>query len=156
MKRRDKIKIKSKGKLKKKVQPIIVKKKKIIQKKAHIFFKYGIAHLLFFKKHSNMFLVLKTENKKHVVTISSGICDIGKTKKQKISPYNIHLIIKQLKEYCNIYNINRVRFFLRSRLDKHYYNILKYLSLYNIRIIELNYVLHLAHNGMRGRKPRRI
>jgi ribosomal protein S11 len=157
MKKRDKIRIKSKGKQKKKVESsAIIKKKKIIQKKAHIFFKYGIAHLLFFKKHSNMFLILKTENKKHVVTITAGSCGVGKTKKQKISPYNIHLIIKQLKEYCNIYNINRVRFYLRSRLDKHYYNILKYLSLYNIRIIELNYVLHLAHNGMRGRKPRRI
>jgi len=50
-----------------KAQPSISKRKKI-QKKAHIFFKYGIAHLLFFKKHSNVFLVLKTENRKHVAT----------------------------------------------------------------------------------------
>jgi len=99
---------------------------------------------------------LKTESQKHVVTLTGGSCRAGKTKKQKISPYNINLIIKQLKEYCNIYNINRVRFFLRSNINKHYYNILKYLSLYHIKIIELSYVLHVAHNGMRGRKVRRI
>jgi len=103
-----------------------------------------------------VFLVLKTEKKKNVITLTAGSCKLGTTKKQKISPFNINIMIKQLKEYCKIYEVNRLRFYLRSSINKHYYNILKYLSLYNIRIIEIGYVLHLPHNGMRKRKTRRI
>lgn len=145
-----------KYKNKKKAQQPLVLKKKIIQKKEHIFFKYGIGHLLFFQKHSNVFLVLKTENKKHVVTLTSGSCRVGTTKKQKISPFNVNLIIKQLKQYCKIYDVYRVRFYFKSTINKHYYNIIKYLSLYDIKIMEIGYKLHTPHNGMRGRKSRRI
>jgi len=80
--------IKKKKNIKGKNQLSSIKKKKVIEKKAHIFFKYGIAHLLFFQKHSNVFLVLKTESQKHVVTLTGGSCRAGKTKKQKY-----HLII---------------------------------------------------------------
>ena len=152
MKRR-KGKFKNKGK---KAQEVAVNKKKIIQRNEFIFFKYGIGHLLFFQKRSNVFLVLKTENKKHVVTLTAGSCKVGKTKKQKISPFNINIMIKQLKEYCKVYEVSRIRFFLRSSINKHYYNILKYLSLYNIKVMEIGYVLHVPHNGIRKRKSRRI
>ena len=131
-------------------------KKKIIQKKPNIFFKYGIGHVLFFQKYSNVFLILKTENRKHVVTLTGGSCKLGKTKKQKISPYNINLVIKELKRYCMVYEVNRIRFYLRTNINKHYYNILKYLALYNIKILEIGYVLHLPHGRLRGRKMRRI
>lgn len=147
---------KGKYKNKKKVQQPIVKKKRIIQKKNNIFFKYGIGHLLFFQKRSNVFLVLKTEKKRHVITLTAGSCKLGTTKKQKISPFNINIMIRRLKEYCKIYEVSRVRFFLRSSINKHYYNILKYLSLYNIKVMEIGYVLHLPHNGVRKRKRRRI
>jgi len=147
---------KGKYKNKKKIQQPIVNKKRVIQKKNNIFFKYGIGHLLFFQKRSNVFLVLKTEKKRHVITLTAGSCKLGTTKKQKISPFNINIMIRRLKEYCKIYEVNRVRFFLRSSINKHYYNILKYLSLYNIKVMEIGYVLHLPHNGVRRRKPRRI
>jgi ribosomal protein S11 len=143
------------NKAKKKVQEP-QKQKKVIQKKNHIFFKYGIGHLLFFQKRSNVFLVLKTEKKKHVVTLTGGSCKVGTTKKQKISPFNINIMIRQLKEYCKIYEVTRLRFFFRSSINKHYYNIIKYLSIYNIKIMEIGYVLHLPHNGTRIKKLRRI
>jgi len=149
-----------KGKYKKNKKKIqqspIINKKKVIQRKSHISFKYGIGHLLFFQKRSNVFLVLKTEKRKHVITLTGGSCKLGTTKKQKTSPFNINIMIKQLKEYCKIYEVNRLRFYLRSSINKHYYNILKYLSLYNIKVIEIGYVLHLPHNGIRRRKLRRI
>jgi ribosomal protein S11 len=149
---------KKSNKLKKnnKIQEPIVNKKKILQKKDNIFFKYGIGHVLFFQKHSNVFLVLKTEKKKHVITLTAGSCQLGRTKKQKISPFNINIMIKRLKEYCKLYNVYRIKFFLRSAINKHYYNIIKYLSLYDIKIMEIGYVLHLPHNGIRSRKLRRI
>lgn len=141
---------------KNKKQELSIKKNSVIQKKTHISFKYGIGHVLFFQKRSNVFLVLKTEKKKHVITLTGGSCKLGNTKKQKISPFNINIMIKRLKEYCKVYNVYRIRFFLRSSINKHYYNIIKYLSLYNIKIMEIGYVLHLPHNGMRIRKARRI
>jgi ribosomal protein S11 len=141
---------------KNKKQELSIKKNSVIQKKTHISFKYGIGHVLFFQKRSNVFLILKTEKKKHVITLTGGSCKLGNTKKQKISPFNINIMIKRLKEYCKVYNVYRIRFFLRSSINKHYYNIIKYLSLYNIKIMEIGYVLHLPHNGMRIRKARRI
>jgi ribosomal protein S11 len=146
---------KYKNKAKNKVQEP-QKQKKVIQKKNHISFKYGIGHLLFFQKRSNVFLVLKTEKKIHVVTLTGGSCNVGTTKKQKISPFNISIMIRQLKEYCKIYEVTRLRFFFRSSINKHYYNIIKYLSIYNIKIMEIGYVLHLPHNGTRIKKLRRI
>lgn len=131
-------------------------KKKVIEKKPNINFKYGIGHLLFFQRYSNIFLVLKTENRKHVVTLTAGSCKLGSTKKQKISPFNVNVMIKELKQYCKVYNIERIRFFLRNNINKHYYNILKYLALYNIKILEIGYIIHTPHNGIRKRKPRRI
>lgn len=147
-----------KGKYKNKKKKIEkpVKKMRVIQKKNHIFFKYGIGHVLFFQRRSNVFLTLKTESKKHVITLTGGSCKMGQTKKQKISPFNINIMIKRLKEYCKIYEVSRIRFFLRSSINKHYYNILKYLFIYNIKIMEIGYVLHLPHNGVRKRKLRRI
>ncbi len=73
--------------------------------------------------------------------MTAGSCKVGDTKKQKISPFNINIIIKQLKEYCKLYNVYRIRFFYKSSINKHYYNIIKYLSLYNIKIMEIGYVL---------------
>ncbi len=35
---------------KKKFKKLVINKKKILQKKDHIFFKYGIGHVLFFQK----------------------------------------------------------------------------------------------------------
>ena len=144
-----------KYKNKKKVQKIIDNKLRVIQKKAHNF-KYGIGHLLFFQKRSNVFFVLKTEKNKHVITLSSGSCKVGSTKKQKISPFNLTIIIKRLKEYLDIYNIYRVRLFFRSFINKYYYHIIKNLSLFRIKIMEIGYVLYLPHNGVRIRKSRRI
>lgn len=48
---------------KNKKQELSIKKNSVIQKKTHISFKYGIGHVLFFQKRSNVFLVLKTEKK---------------------------------------------------------------------------------------------
>lgn len=141
---------------KKKVEQPIIKKKKIIQKKDHIFFKYGIGHVLFFQRQSNVFIVLKTQEKKHVITLTGGSCHLGNTKKQKTSPYNVNILIRRLKEYCKLYDVTRIRFFFRGFINKHYYNIIKYLSLYNLKIIEVGYVLHLPHGNMRIRKRRRI
>jgi ribosomal protein S11 len=146
---------KHKYKNKKKIQKVVDTKMKVIQKKKHIF-KYGIGHLLFFQKRSNIFFVLKTENNKHVITLSSGSCKVGSTKKQKLSPFNLNIIIKRLKEYLIIYNIYRIRLFFRSFINKYYYHLIKILSLFHIKIMEIGYVLHVPHNGMRKRKSRRI
>lgn len=154
MKQRKKKKYKNKINRNRKQRDVV--KKSIVQKKSHILFKYGIGHVLFFQRRSNVFLTLKTEKRQHVITLTGGSCKLGYTKKEKVSPFNINLVIRRLKEYCRVYEVNRIRLFLRSSINKHYYNIIKYLSIYNLKIMEIGYVLHLPHNGIRSRKPRRI
>lgn len=131
-------------------------KKKVLILKKHFFFKNNTASLLYFKRHSNIFLVLSGDDRKHVITLTSGNCRIGRTKKQKVSAYNIYLLIEELNRYFLLYKITKIRFLLRTKITSHFYNIIKYLEHYNIIINECNLLLHHPHNGMRGRNPRRV
>jgi hypothetical protein len=69
------------------------------------FFKFNIANLLFFKRHSNLFLVLLDSRNKHVITLTSGLCKLGKTKKQKITPHGLPKIITTLIKYLVLYRV---------------------------------------------------
>jgi len=50
-------------------------------------------NLLFFKRHSNIFLVLSKKNWKHITTLTGGNCLLGKKKKEKKAVHNILLMI---------------------------------------------------------------
>ena len=63
----------------------------------------SIGNLLFFKRHSNLFFVLCNYENKHLITLTSGTCKMGKTKKQKISAYNLSNIMNVLSIYLNRY-----------------------------------------------------
>lgn len=131
-------------------------KKKLLIYKQHFLFKNNIASLLYFKKHSNIFLVLSADDNQHVITLTSGNCRIGRTRKQKISPYNIYLLIEELNRYFILYRIRKIKFMLKTKISSHFYNIIKYLEYYKIKINECNFILHHPHNGTRGRNSRRV
>lgn len=131
-------------------------KKKVLIFKRHFFFEKNTAFLLYFKRHSNIFLVLSDNDKNHIITLTSGNCRIGRTKKQKVSAYNIYLLIEELNRYFILYKITRIKLLLKTKITSHFYNIIKYLEHYNIKINECNLVLHHPHNGTRGRNIRRV
>jgi hypothetical protein len=47
-------------------------------------------NLLFFKRHSNIFLVLSKKDWTHVTTLTGGNCLLGKKKKKKKRQYIIY------------------------------------------------------------------
>jgi hypothetical protein len=125
-------------------------------KKTKFFFKQKIGRLLFFKRHSNLFLVLLDSTHKHVITLTSGSCKLGKTKKQKISAYGLSKMITVLLKYLNKYKIKYIKFLIRQKLTSHFYNIQKLLKLNNKFIKDYKFILKRPHSIIRGRKKRRI
>lgn len=119
-------------------------------------FNNGVGNLLFFKRHSNLFLVFLDSNKQHIVTLTSGFCKVGKTKKQKVSALNLGLIIKQLKIYINLYNVNRFILSYKQKLPFFFKKLGLALKHNNIIIFAYHFILCRSHGSIRGRTPRRV
>lgn len=132
----------------------MIKKDKIRAK--HFRFFQHSANLLFFKRHSNLFLVFLDSRKKHVITLTSGSCKIGKTRKQKVSPLNIGGLIQKLKIYLTLYKIRTLRLIMRQRIPYFLRRLRKLFKFYNINIFDYCFILKRRHGYKRGRTPRRV
>jgi hypothetical protein len=116
----------------------------------------SIGNLLFFKRHSNLFFVLCNYDNKHLITLTSGTCKMGKTKKQKISAYHLSSIMNVLSIYLNKHKIKYINFIFRQRITNHFYNFQRLLKLNNFLIHSYKYILKRPHGFYRGRTQRRI
>jgi hypothetical protein len=116
----------------------------------------GVGNIFFFKRHSNLFLVFFDSKKKHIVTLTSGFCKLGRTKKQKVAALNMLGLVKILKNYLDKYKIKYLRLFIKQRLTYYLYNLRKLLKLYNFLIVDSKFLLYRSHTKKRGRTVRRI
>ena len=132
----------------------MIKKDKIRAK--HFRFYRHSANLLFFKRHSNLFLVFLDSRQKHVITLTSGSCKIGKTRKQKVSPLNIGGLIQKLKTYLILYKIRTLRLIMRQRMPYFLRRLRKLFKFYNINISNYFFILKRRHGYKRGKTPRRV
>jgi hypothetical protein len=128
----------------------------MIKKKRKYYFKGGVGKLLFFKRHSNLFFVLLDSNKQHIITLTAGSCKAGNTKKQKLSPLNMDVIIKKLKAYMLAYKLRSLHFYMRQKLLYYYRKLFKILKFYKIFLSNYTFILKKTHGIKRGRNPRRI
>lgn len=115
-----------------------------------------IGNIFFFKRHSNLFLVFFDSRRKHIVTLTSGFCKLGRTKKQKVAALNMQGLVKTLKTYLDKYKIKYLRLFIKQRLTFYLYNLRKLLKLYNYLIVDSKFLLYQSHTKKRGRTVRRI
>jgi hypothetical protein len=127
-----------------------------IKKKRNLAFLKEYGNLIFFKKHSNLFFVLLNWRKKHLLTLTSGNCQLGRTKKQKLAPLNMSIIIQKLKSSLEFYNIKFLKFYMRQRISFYFNKLKKLFRFYNISIVDYRYILRRLHGRKRGRKVRRI
>lgn len=116
----------------------------------------GIGNIYFFKRHSNLFLIFFDDTRKHIVTLTSGFCKLGRTKKQKVAALNMVGLIKVLKTYLEKYKIRYLRLYIKQRLTFYLYNLRKLLKLYNYLIVDFRFLLYRTHTKRRGRTVRRI
>jgi ribosomal protein S11 len=134
-------------------QFLMIKQKYKIRK---FIFKNGMGKLLFFKRHSNLFLVFLDSQKNHIVTLTSGSCKVGKTRKQKLSPLNMGIIIKKLKIYLNLYKIKSLQLYIKQKITYYFRTLLKLFKFYKINISMYTFILNKCHGVKRGRTPRRV
>ncbi len=112
---------------------------------------------MFFKKrHSNLFLTLTDLNKKVVICKTSGSSVVGNSKKKKIAPQATENLVLSLVPFFKLYRLKRARLFIVSRISVHLYLLLRELNIRGIKIIWFHRYIKFPHNGMRGRKVRRI
>ena len=76
--------------------------------------KNSLGNLLFFKRHSNIFLILSNCKMRHIITLTAGNCKLGKNKKKKISPFNALNLVIELKSHMLKHNIKFLNFYLAT------------------------------------------
>jgi ribosomal protein S11 len=131
--------------------------KKIVIKKNHfIFGPSGCAYLILNRVHSNIFITLMDYKKKVIICKTSGMCAVGASKKKKNAPHAVENIVKELSPFFKAYGIKVVDIILRSRITSHMLIFVKELFDLGIEIRQFLQRLLLSHNGLRGRKLRRV
>jgi len=133
------------------------KMKKDLVKKKHFYFGFeGVAFLIFDKTHSNIFVTLLDSKMRVIACKTSGSSNVGFSKKKKKAPQAVENIIKSLDAVFKLYKIKSLDIVLRFRITNHFLILMKELSSLGIVIRRFLQRLRVGHNGMRGRKPRRV
>ena len=118
--------------------------------------KKNIGKILLFKRHSNIFIVVTNFKKKHLITLTSGNCLLGKKKKEKIAVHNMLKLVDKLVKVLNKYNLKFVYITVKQRLTRHFFNLYKLLKKNRIYMLHFKYLLQKPHGFIKRRKLRRI
>ena len=114
------------------------------------------ANITINRSFSNIFITITDLRKKVVICKSSGSSGVGNLKKSKKSPQAIENIINALVPYFELYKIRNFNIILKVRFSSHVILLVKELHDRGYNIIKFMTRLKVGHNGMRGRKLRRI
>jgi hypothetical protein len=126
--------------------------KSILKKKDMKF----VGSLFFFKRHSNIFLVLSNYKRKHIITLTAGNCQLGKNKKKKTSPFNMLGLVISLKEHLIKNNIKFLIFYFKQRFSRHFFSLRKMFKLNEIKIYQYIFLLYKSYSLSKKRTVRRI
>jgi ribosomal protein S11 len=114
------------------------------------------AHIFINRSFSNIFITVTDLRKKVVICKSSGSSGVGHLKKNKKSPQAIENIVNALIPYFELYQIKNFDIILKVKFSSHVILLVKELHDRGYNIIKFTTRLKVGHNGMRGRKLRRI
>ena len=113
------------------------------------------ARLHFRRTHNNIFVTLTDLLNRVIATMSGGRCFHG-NKRPKKAPQVLEPIVSLLLPCFRRYELQSFEIWLKSRFSWHVQILLKELSLRNLAVLSIVDKRVVAHNGVRGRKPRRI
>ena len=133
-----------------------VKKRNIKKKYKFFFSKNRLAYLVFNRSFSNIFITLLDLNFKVIKCISSGICDVGSQKKIKKAAQTVENIIETFLNIFELYNIKLFNIILKVKFSGHVVLLVKELTDRGFFIKRFINRIKIAHNGMRGKKLRRV
>jgi ribosomal protein S11 len=134
----------------------VVVKGKDIKKKKFFFSKNKIANLVLNKSFSNVFITMLDLKYNFIICKSSGMCHVGNQKKIKKSSQIIETLINNFISIFELYNIKMFNIILKIKFSSHVVILVKELTDRGYIIKKFFNRLRVGHNGMRGRKFRRV
>lgn len=111
--------------------------------------------LHFRRTHNNIFVTFTDLFNRVITTMSGGRCFQG-NKRQKKAPQVLEPIVARLLPSFKQHQLQSFEIWLKSRFSWHVQILLKELSLRNFAVLSIVDKRVVAHNGVRGRKIRRI
>ena len=136
---------------------VVVKVKNIKMNKSIFYFsKDKTAILVLNKSFSNVFITMLDLNYKFVICKSSGVCHLGNQKKIKKSSQIIETIIDNFISIFELYDIKHFNIILKVKFTNHVVILVKELTDRGYIIKRFLNRIRVGHNGMRGRKFRRV
>jgi ribosomal protein S11 len=118
-------------------------------------FRIKIGYLIFKQVHSNYFLTFADKKFHTIICVSSGNSKVGDSIRKKISPYAMENITRKLVPYLKLYKLKYIHLYLHTRPRAGFFTLIHQLKLKRIRIHRISERIHVPHNGIRRRKPRR-
>lgn len=108
------------------------------------------------RSFSNIFITFADLKGKVIICKTSGSAGIQGTKRRKRAPQSIESIVKSLLPILKLYKIENIDLHISSRISVYFHFLAKELMYYGFKITGLTIRKRLPHNGVRGRKLRRV
>jgi ribosomal protein S11 len=106
---------------------------------------------------SNYFITLTDKQGNVLLSQTAGKVSFSSRKKQKISPYIIRPMLKNIFKLLNKLKIKNIHLIFRTKLTRHINNFLYYLKFSNIRIKKMLFLRRIPHHfGQRKQKAKRL
>ena len=108
------------------------------------------------KTYSNIFVTM-TDLKGNVIKCTtSGSAGVGKSKRRKKAPQSFENIVLTLKSSLQLYKVNKIFLYLSCRVSRLVYSLIKEIQYHGFVIRGVVLRHRVAHNGVKGRKLRRV
>lgn len=109
------------------------------------------------RTYTNIFITLTDLNNNVIVCVTSGSADntITNRRRKKIA-LAVEKIVSTLNYFFKLYEIKFVNVILKMKAKAHIYTLLSKLIYYGLIVLSISSRKILAHNGVKGRRLRRL
>jgi len=109
------------------------------------------------RTYTNIFITLTDLNNKVIVCVTSGSADntITNRRRKKIA-LAVEKIVSTLNYFLKLYEIKFINIILKMKVKAHVYTLLTKLVYFGIIILSICSKKLIAHNGVKGRRLRRL
>jgi len=109
------------------------------------------------RTYTNIFVTLTDLDNKVIACVTSGSADktITNRRRKKIA-LAVEKIVSTLNYFIKLYDIKFINIVLKMKVKAHVYKLLSKLVYYGLIILSISSRKLLAHNGVKGRRLRRL
>ena len=117
----------------------------------------NIANIFIKRTYTNIFITLTDINNRVIVCITSGSADntITNRRRKKIALAVERIVIK-LNYFLKLYEIKFVNIISKMKVKAHIYTLLSKLIYFGLNVLSISSKKIIAHNGVKGRRLRRL